>query len=202
MTALEALKIHLQDMMQMRLSMIPEGHDQSYFGMEDFVLDRGYEFKSASLTDEEMEIVRRAVQFPGCGLRAKECYYNAQMLALHEPELTYYEGYAFGLIPTPHAWVATKSMKVVDLTWRRTEHGTWFEYEPEVDLSTRVLGEIPEGIAYIGVGFPTEMIREEIFKTESAHSFLDDWRNDFPLLKWPRVSPKSRLQSIADEIGA
>ena len=46
--------------------------------------------------------------------KAKECYYNAQMIASMEPDLTYVEGQATGMIPTGHGWLVDRAGKVID----------------------------------------------------------------------------------------
>lgn len=73
----------------------------------------------------------------------RACYENAAMLALEHPELTYVEGYAAGLIPTPHAWVTEDGTSAIDPTWA----------EP--------------GAAYFGVPFSTEWLHQHL--TSSGH---------------------------------
>lgn len=49
----------------------------------------------------------------------KQCYANAGILAMENPELTYVEGYACppGLIPVNHAWCVDRQWRVVDNTF-------------------------------------------------------------------------------------
>ena len=50
---------------------------------------------------------------------ARQCYYNAGMLALENPELAYVEGFGLrpGLIPVHHAWCLDPDGRVVETTW-------------------------------------------------------------------------------------
>ena len=91
----------------------PDGY--SYNGLYDYVAVNGVEFESASLTEEEHDIVKQAM---GRRVwRQQECFMNAQELALSDDRLVYHEGYAVGSVGIPilHAWVAING-KVVDVT--------------------------------------------------------------------------------------
>jgi hypothetical protein len=155
-----------------------------YHGPEDYILDHGGPFTSATLTPEELEIVLAAAK--GCHIRFQlgNCYYNAQHLALYDPTgtLQYVEGVAIGLgaFPTLHGWVTIHN-KVVDLTWRV------FTSSRKGSFRDRVLGEIPSGWAYNGVVFQSDWIRARWAKYGSAYSFLDDIYHGFPIFQEPRL---------------
>lgn len=53
----------------------------------------------------------------------KQCYRNAFMAVLENPELVYVEGIAFpkGIIPLDHAWTMNKNGEVFDPTWNDGE---------------------------------------------------------------------------------
>jgi len=151
-----------------------------YEGMEHFVLERGEAHKSEPLTAEEMEIVIAAVDTSGTRFKMKECFYNAQLLALYDPstELVYHEGYAAGLagVPMLHGWV-TINGKVVDVTWRLDKRRS------KGRLRDRIFGTIPEGWEYMGVGFQTEFLRERIVRRGQIWSVIDDWQEQWPAVR-------------------
>lgn len=159
----------------------------NYSCFEDFVLDRGRLFyKSDALTDEEKRIVNRAIlsceQF-GIHFAMRECYYNAQALALvGHGHIKYVEGYAAGraCIPVLHGWCHING-KLIDLTWR-VEEGDDDTYE------NRVMGEIPDDWSYYGVEFKHEDVVDNIEK--GSCSMIDDYMNGFPLLQLERLSPQ------------
>jgi hypothetical protein len=98
--------------------------------------------------------------------KVKECYRNAMLLALANPELTYVEGYGFsGLIPCPHAWCATEEGRVVDPTWRAND-------------------ELPvEQWEYLGIPFDTLWAAVTMDERGGTYGVLDklDYRSDEPL---------------------
>lgn len=57
------------------------------------------------------------------GLVSKQCFYNAQLLALAQSQLYLYaEGIALSVVPLEHAWlIDRKTGKVIDPTWVRSE---------------------------------------------------------------------------------
>jgi hypothetical protein len=96
--------------------------------------------------------------------KLKECYYNAQLMAL-DSNIKYYEGYAVSgqlplgydrkkrefvhlNIPIEHAWLVLNG-KVIDITWH--------------DLSK------PD---YFGIEIPKEFIQRHILDTEKAEQLL------------------------------
>jgi hypothetical protein len=84
--------------------------------------------------------------------RFKGCYYNAQMLALDNKELKYYEGWGIseGIgFPLDHGFNVAGG-KVVDISW-------------------------PDGIEYFGIEIPLDFIRKEMLRTETAGTILFQW---------------------------
>ena len=166
-----------------------------YVCMEDYVLDRGRTFESAPLLPAERDHVDRICEraFPGRrDPRLKECFYNAQLLAQNDRtrRLRYHEGFATtGILPCLHGWV-TIGGKVVDLTWRKTNH----------DLRGRddgVYGEFPEGWDYVGVSFTTEAVLDSMLTTGAAMSLIDRWVDGWPELQKDRLRP---LPALPDHV--
>lgn len=84
--------------------------------------------------------------------RFKGCYYNAQMLALDNKELKYYEGWAVSEaigFPLDHGFNVAEG-RVVDISW-------------------------PDGVEYFGILIPPDFIREEMLRTEIAGTILFRW---------------------------
>ena len=81
--------------------------------------------------------------------KIKQCYYNSQMLALQNPRILYYEGFANSKVlslPLEHAFNVIDN-KVVDVTWKDGKH-------------------------YFGIYIPTDFIRKNIFKTGEAQQLI------------------------------
>ena len=90
-----------------------------------------------------------------------ECYNNALKLVLDNPKLTYVEGYAAGggSAPLRHAWATDGKGRVIDNTW---------------PLSCSV---------YVGVPFKAGWVSFTGLKRKGVGSLIDDWENDWPLLR-------------------
>lgn len=179
----DTLQQYLEQMVSFRtLGHVP-AMDGPYLCMEDFVLKRGTRFASAPLTEDELAIVRRAVGLFGKRCKPKECFANATQVVAYDfdHELDYTEGYALGMacIPVHHAWL-TINGKVVDLTWPVEGLG---DDDPEDWLQNRALGTLPDGWTYLGVRFKSNEIVARMMRTEWAASVLDDWRDDWPVLR-------------------
>lgn len=79
----------------------------------------------------------------------KGCYFNAQVMALDNKELTYYEGWRITEkvgIPMEHAFNIVEG-KVVDITWA-------------------------DGIEYFGIEVPIMFVTGEFIKRRTAHPVL------------------------------
>jgi hypothetical protein len=152
----------------------------AYNSQEEFVLQRGETIESAALDDAETALVFAAVDRCGKRFALKECFYNAQLLALYDDsqELVYHEGYAVGHagLPVLHGWV-TVNDKVVDVTWRIEK------LRSKGRLRNRIMGLIPSGWDYLGVGFQTEFLRERIVRRGQVWSVIDDWQDQWPALR-------------------
>ena len=188
---------HLRSMIQMRQAMngVPEGYN--YLCMEDFVIDRGQFMVPNYLTDDELELVtnsvERAASYFNCSCYTKECYYNAQVLAMINPEFVYHEGYANAITPMLHAWV-TLNGKVIDVTWRNSGATPLGERtsiplgEDGDDLDERRLGGFGERVTYCGVAFTSEQLLEHI-DLDHGGPMIDRWEDGWPVLKMERISP-------------
>lgn len=175
---------YLRTMIQVR-QMIPRGAAFNYWCPQDYVLDRGTVLASAPLTDDELITLLRAIDLTRMRFQYKQCFYNSQMVAAHDPTRTlcYCEGYAIGRsIQCHHAWL-TINGKVVDLTWRTPKPNH------KGRLRDRIFGVWPEHWQYIGIEFDTIAVLERMFGTGEVGSFIDDWKNGHPLLQQERLAP-------------
>jgi len=84
--------------------------------------------------------------------RFKGCYYNAQMLALDNKGLKYYEGWAISKpigFPMDHGFNVAGG-RIIDVSWS-------------------------DGIEYFGIEIPLDFIRKEMLRTEIAGTILFRW---------------------------
>ncbi len=86
----------------------------------------------------------------------KQCFANAQQLALAHPELTYVEGYAMSVIPVHHGWCVDPDGAVVDVTWSTP------------------------GAEYFGVPLLTRYVRRMALSTGYWSALFDNWHADPP----------------------
>lgn len=178
----------------------------TYSGVHDYVLDRGRQFDAATaLTADERDVVRAAAAEAraawACTFEVRECFWNAQLLAMSDPTeaLRYCEGFAQGhLIPVHHAWV-TINGKVVDLTWRRVALAEDPEayHAPRDALDRRILGDAPEGFVYFGCDdYPgPDVMLERMDAHDVCWSFLacDDVDETAARYSVDRVSPRPAM---------
>jgi hypothetical protein len=142
----------------------------AYNGPAEFILKHGKQYQSAQLTPEEMEMLKDILKVQ-CRYKAGQCSYNAQDIGL-TGRIGYVEGIADSLgVPMDHAW-NTINGKVIDMTWKMNN-----DDQP-------VLGVIPEGWEYYGVELPYQLITK-MWGTGKQHFLINDWHNDYPLLKGP-----------------
>jgi len=128
-------------------------------------------------------VSREGVAFPWASKPAHiawgtegECYRNAYYLATENPDYTYVEGYAFGIIPIVHAWVVDSNGTVVDNTWR----------EDLVESEDR---------AYLGIPLKLSYVNKVIVRREKF-GVLDCWE-----LEWPLMTGEHSLVEAMEELG-
>jgi len=97
-------------------------------------------------------------------------------LATENPDYTYVEGYAFGIIPIVHAWVVDSNGTVVDNTWR----------EDLVESEDR---------AYLGIPLKLSYVNKVIVRREKF-GVLDCWE-----LEWPLMTGEHSLVEAMEELG-
>lgn len=112
----------------------------------DFILDRGKAFRSSPVPDKLPKSINPK------RFKVKECFYNAQMLAL-QYDYDYYEGFAVSIIPTEHAWALLPDGQLLDLTWDKVRNGT-------------------ETFDYFGVLIPSKFIAKHMLETGMSTSML------------------------------
>lgn len=156
------LRAHLAELR----NSLPGHRDGRYRNAFDLVVREGESFRSAALTIDEANIVKRAMgrkQFA-----PKLCFHNAQRLVLADVSgaLEYVEGYTTD--PIHHAWVAI-GKKVVDVTLR-----TGKSHCP-------ILGVFPGDSEYVGVRISRPYLVAA--RARGAVSLLDDWKRRFPILR-------------------
>lgn len=145
-------------------------HDWHYSYFEDFVATEGTVFSSVELTEDEKEIVISAMK-ESKAKKAKECFYNAQLLAMLDKSKTieYWEGYttSFGT-PILHGFNVLNG-KVIDVTHKSN--------------GKPVMGVFNDDKEYIGVQFNIELAIDRLKGGQDCTSFIDNWREGWPVLK-------------------
>lgn len=155
-----------------------------YASLEGLVFAEGRDFVSAPLTAEQHRYLRAVLASTSRRFPWKECFATSQRVKLlgdFESRLDYYEGWAVSrAIPVHHGWLVLDAERVIDLTWRKTGLA-----KVRLPLErTRIFGEFPEGWEYRGVfAADREEIRARAVQLQEWASFLDDWRNGYPLLR-------------------
>lgn len=145
MTTITTIREFLEQQVRTFSAMKNVAQFHGYTGLGDFMLKNGREFDTANGIAEKHGPV-------------KECFSNAQKIALFSKRLIYCEGFAVGIIPVMHGWVVrTADSAVIETTW------------PEL------------GTQYFGIAFHPEYLRRRVLETECYHSLIDDWENDWPL---------------------
>ena len=137
-----------------------------------YLVDNGIEFESRPLDPQLRERLMRP-QFRRDN-RRKNCFMNAQRLALHHREIDYYEGVVFlngWTIPITHGWNAHNGA-IIDMTYR-TKMGS---------RNVHTLGDVPQNTAYLGVKIPEEDIYSTMYSHHLWMSILDDWVCRFPFI--------------------
>jgi len=166
--------------------------EYTYMSYEDYVLDRGSFETSRALSVEQTALVRAYSRTTRP--KVKECYYNAQSLALFDPSrFVYREGWAIGsTIPVMHAWCVLDGACVIDLTWRQGKFGG----RNYATTARRIRGVLPAGWEYLGVSYSVPEIKEQLRVNRAWCCFHDNWRQGHPLLKNPRLAPRETPISL------
>lgn len=153
------LREYLKNMVRLRETMEkPSGF--KYSCIEEYVLENGRPYEPASMPEALHKELMSMKTMP-----IKQCFANCQEIAILDDRFTYVEGYASSIIPTLHAWLEIEG-HLFDPTWRPVSAGTWKDRE------------------YFGVRFSdTESIRRRVLESEWFTTILDDWQNDYPLLR-------------------
>lgn len=159
------MKAYLQNLDDM----MPKHAGWTYRSLYGAVLALGKAYPSVELDRAQRETLLKIVKADHP--HPKECFFNAQKLALFAPtEFRYVEGYACGHvgIPVLHGWcVHAQTGAVVDPTFR-------LDFSKPVGPSNTVVGRIFDGWGYFGVELPTEAVRLRWLATGLASSFFDD----------------------------
>lgn len=172
----------------------------TYSSLEDYVLDRGRSYQSATPDEGALvEVLREADRLDP---QPQRCFYNAQLLVgfCDDDRIRYCEGYAQGdaVIPVYHGWIVIGDA-VVDLTWRPMAV-EWRERRSGERYADRVVGTLPPGWAYYGVEFDAETVRRHVSKRSLSCPIIDDWRDGWPELHKPRANTEyPQPLSVGDE---
>lgn len=162
----------------------PELH---YLGNEELLLREGKFFKSAGLTEDEKDIIKKALESLSFEPQMKECFYNSQMLAIYDTsgQIKYHEGFCFsGILPMLHGFNSING-KVIDITW------TGKNGKP-------IFGKFLKDRSYHGITIPTKDVSKMQQRTEMAQSHLDNWTERHPLLR-RKFNPESPYKGLFEE---
>jgi hypothetical protein len=161
-------------------SIAPRRPGFRFTSYEDFYLAHGHPYPSESFTEDEVSGLYVQLAKHRFEPQIKQCFYNAQNLALF-CGLGYAEGYiATDDMPIPlhHGWAVYKG-KPVDFTIRRGNDKTTSNPKKLIERASANLSRA----VYYGIEFPLETIKK-IWVTEGiARPVIDDWKNGFPLLR-------------------
>jgi len=140
-----------------------------YDSPEDFVINEGAHFKSQKMSKEEIDLFNEIFKKSKSN-KDKECFYNSQLMTLMDTSdsIEYWEGYtnSFGR-PIMHGFNVLNG-KVIDVTHKVKDNPILGEY---IDKE------------YIGVQFPKSMILERLRNGKNSVSFIDDYVDEWPVLK-------------------
>jgi hypothetical protein len=141
-----------------------------YDDFDDFIKREGIVIQSQELTKEELAIVKTALKLSkrtSIGF----CFYNSQVLTINDEtnSIEYWEGYKTELnFPFLHGFNVING-KVIDIT--------------RIPDRKKIFGVFDTNIEYTGVKFDKKMIHERIRSGKNCISFLDNWEEDYPILK-------------------
>ncbi len=132
------------------------------------------------------------------------------------PAVQYVEGYAVhSAVPVLHAWV-TLNGKVLDLTWmphgvadeglgsfdaRHKRHNRTYAPQRLIDRSQQLV--LADGAEYWGIAVPLSEMRRHLVSVGRYSPIIDDYANDFPLLRsglpasWKRLTATTAPDIVA-----
>lgn len=153
----------------------------AYSSLYEFFLQKGSAMPIGTPSAKTLKMIKQALK--ALDPKQKECFYNAQRLALNYPNFRYCEGYVLNRLGLTihHAWALVDHTKlspgiVFDPTLR-------IDHRKSATLDNLVVGIPPVGWEYWGKTFPTK----EIFKlwddTGNAGSMIDRPDNNWAALK-------------------
>lgn len=150
----------------------------------DFVARKGVAFPGTPPTEAELKELEPVLKIARrhCRFRLRECFMNAFILAETAEKLdcplAYAEGIAHDMIPVTHAWNTWKG-KVVDLTWR----GDHSDQRTSLKSMLERIRHNAANHLYLGVDIPLKTVRRTMYSAKAYTSVIEDWTNDYPLLK-------------------
>lgn len=197
----KALQKDLEQDLSAMARVMPVRPGRRYGSMAEIILKEGPAFSTEPYTGQEKKVLLKAFCRQS-GSKVKQCYFNAQSLALYT-DLEYAEGFVMvGSIPLAieHAWNFLPSGKVVDVTLRNS--GENETYDPK-----KILLRAEKNLknAYMGVPFEAVDIRASWFRNKASLMLLMDpviqeviMREGFQHLRGPSMSGLRDMDLPAD----
>lgn len=166
---------------------IQKTSSDAYVNVPDYLLDRGKHYPVQTLTDEQLAYVKKVMDSSSFEYEIKQCFGNAQWALVydHDKRLGYVEGYALGQAPIPvhHAWLTVDGAPV-EPTWRLFDR----QRDPFDPSVLPMIQPLPS-FAYFGVEFDRKKLIKQMHEQGAMCSVLDDWKNNWPELRQPRIRP-------------
>jgi len=149
-----------------------------YKSIYDVVLREGKLFESKSITNDESKIIEKALK-KSKQTKLGQCFYNAQCLCLSDEsnQIEYWEGFTYD-----------SEIQMAILHGFNTINGK------VIDITHKINGKYIKGVfgienEYMGVKFDKKMIIERICTGKDCTSFIDNWREGYPILKNKWMNP-------------
>lgn len=162
-----------------------------YRSLHDYVLKEGQLFSTEDYTEQEEESLLEIFS-SGRTPERKQCFYNAQALALEKSGLAYAEGFvAVESLPVAleHGWNYLPSGKVVDVTLRGMDEKNTCNPKKLLERARNNLKN-----AYFGKAFALDDIRESWLRNKRSEALLQDPVTMERILKIKRP----RLSGLSD----
>ena len=141
-----------------------------YDSIYDLFLKEGFFGNPDPYTPAEENMIRKAFKYLSRTPQIKQCYYNAQAIAL-DSDLGYAEGQILNPdigIPLEHGFNYLPSGKVVDVTVRPMGEKNTCNVEKLIERARR-----NQKNAYLGLPFPDDLIRKTWLQTKQAIMLLE-----------------------------